>query len=80
MTCLAVVLCVLAAPRAITACDCVGLKPLSTDVQREAPVIFSGTVVEIVERTEHITTTFDGGAKTSVRPIERTVNFRVISG
>jgi hypothetical protein len=70
----------LGTPRAVQACDCVRLKPPSTDVRREAPVIFSGTVVEIVERNEHTTTTFDGGAKTSVRPLERRVVFRVTSG
>ena len=80
VTCLAAVSCVLGAPRALTACDCLRLKPLSTDVRREAPVIFSGTLVEIVERNEHVTTTFDGGATGSVKPIDRSVNFRIISG
>jgi hypothetical protein len=80
VTCLAAASCVLGAPRALTACDCLQLKPLSTDVRDEARVIFSGTVVEIVERNEHLTTTFDGGAKTSVQLLERSVNFRVIAG
>jgi hypothetical protein len=69
-----------ATPRVVQGCDCIGLKPLSTDIRREVPVIFSGTVVEIVERNEHITTTVDGGATTSVKPIERHVVFRVMSG
>ncbi len=71
---------ILGTPSAVQACDCVRPKPPSTDVRREAPVIFSGTVVEIVERNEHTTTTFGGGAKTSVRPLERRVVFRVTSG
>lgn len=81
LTCLtATTMFTLAAPSLVQACDCLRPKPLSTDVRREAPVIFSGTVIEIVERNEHTTTTFDGGARASVRPIERRVVFRVISG
>jgi hypothetical protein len=62
-----------------SACDCMRLKPLSDEVRREAAVIFAGKVVEIVERNEHTTTTYDGGAKTSVRPLERRVLFQVSS-
>jgi hypothetical protein len=65
------------ATRTASACDCIGLKPLSAEVQREAPVIFVGTVLEITERNEHISTTYAGGAKTTVRPIERRVTFQV---
>ena len=66
-----------AVPRPVAACDCVRLKPLSPDVRREAPVIFLGTVIGIIERTEHTTTTSARGAQSSVRPIDRRVVFRV---
>ena len=64
-------------PKSATACDCIRLKPLSAEVRSEAPVIFVGTVLEITERNEHISTTYAGGAKTTVRPIERRVTFQV---
>ena len=67
------------APVPADACDCVRLKPLSQAVRIEAPFIFSGTVVEIVERNEHTTRTYDGGAQSSVRPLDRQVVFRVES-
>jgi hypothetical protein len=60
-----------------SACDCVRLKPPSANVRTEAPVIFVGTVLEIVERNEHTSTTYSGGAKTSVRPLDRRVVFQV---
>ncbi len=68
------------APEPASACDCMRGKPLSADVRSEVPVIFAGTVVEITERNEHSTTTYDGGAKTSVRPLDRRVVFRVSEG
>jgi hypothetical protein len=77
---LALVLMALASAPAPSACECVRLEPLSPDVRREAPIIFSGTVVEIVERNEHTTTTSATSATTSVRPLERRVVFRVIAG
>ena len=59
------------------ACDCVRLKPVTSETRREAPFIFEGTVLEISERSEHtITTTRDGG-RSSVRPLDRTVLFQV---
>ena len=67
-------------PRTASACDCLRLKPLSAQVRSEVPVIFAGTVVEITERIEHSTTTYDGGAKTSVRPLHRRVVFQVSEG
>ena len=68
------------APEPAFACDCIRLKPLSVDVRSEVPVIFAGTVIEITERNEHSTTTYDGGAKTSVRPLDRRVVFQVSAG
>jgi hypothetical protein len=67
-------------PRTASACDCLRLKPLPAQVRSEVPVIFDGTVVEIIERNEHSTTTYDGGAKTSVRPLDRRVVFQVSEG
>lgn len=65
------------APSASVLCDCVRLKPPSRATRQEAPFIFRGTVVEIVERHEQTTRTYDGGAATSVRPLDRYVVFRV---
>jgi hypothetical protein len=62
------------------ACDCVRLGPLDADVGREAPVIFSGKALEIVERNEHTTRTYAGGAETRVRTLDRHVVFEVIAG
>jgi hypothetical protein len=67
-------------PRPASACDCIRLKRLSAEVRSEAPVIFAGTVLEIIERNEHTLTTYSGGAKTSVRPIDRRVVFQVSEG
>jgi hypothetical protein len=68
------------APPPADGCDCIRLNALSEDVRLETPFIFSGTVVEIVERNEHTTRTYDGGAQSSVRPLDRQVVFRVESG
>ena len=65
------------APEPVSACDCMRLNPLSADVRNEAPVIFVGTVLEITERNEHTLTTYSGGAKTSIRPLDRRVLFQV---
>jgi hypothetical protein len=75
LACLTVSL--LLAPAPASACDCVRLKPLSANIRHEAPVIFVGKVLEITERNEHISTTYDGGAKTTIRPIDRRVTFEV---
>jgi hypothetical protein len=63
-----------------SACDCIRLRPLSPAVRREAPVIFVGRVVEIVERSEHTTRTYDGGATGETRPLDRFVWFVVERG
>ena len=36
----------------LDACDCIRLQPLSEAVRKEAPFIFEGKVVEIVERAK----------------------------
>jgi hypothetical protein len=59
------------------ACDCRRLPEPSATLASEAPVIFAGRVVEIRERSERLVITRDGSAETSVRPLERTVVFRV---
>lgn len=69
-----------AVQQTVHGCECERPAPLSTEVRREAPFVFSGTVVEIVERQEHTTTTIPGGATTSVRPLDRSVVFRVAAG
>ena len=66
-------------PARLEACDCPGPPTLSPAVRNETPVIFSGRVVEIVERNEHTSTTSATGATTEVRPIERFVAFEVRS-
>jgi hypothetical protein len=74
---MATLVAVITRPVPAAVCDCVRLKPLSGTTRQEVPFIFSGTVVEIVERNEHTTRTYDGGASTSVRPLARFVVFRV---
>jgi hypothetical protein len=61
------------------ACDCITLPALSPAVRTETPVIFSGRVVEIVERDEHTRTTYSAGAKAEIRPIDRQIVFEVRS-
>jgi hypothetical protein len=58
-------------------CDCAMPKPLSDAVRSEAPFIFEGKVVEIVERSEHTTRTTSGGGSGEVRPLGRHVVFEV---
>jgi hypothetical protein len=62
------------------ACDCLRLRAPSTAMRTEAHFIFSGRVVEVVERNEHTTTIFERGATTSVRPLERRIVFEVAAG
>jgi len=59
------------------ACDCLRLPEPSPAVAREAAFVFAGRVVEIRERSEHLSITRDGSAETSVRPLERLVVFQV---
>jgi hypothetical protein len=64
-------------PAPADACDCLRLNEISPAIRREAPFVFEGTVVEIVERSEHTTTTTRDGGRSSVRPLERLVVFEV---
>ncbi len=67
-----------ASPRApVTACDCIALQPLSAAVRTEAPFIFEGTVVEIVERSLHTLRTRAGGGSSETTPMGREVVFEV---
>lgn len=59
------------------ACDCMRLPALSAAVRKEAPFIFEGKAVEIVERSLHTTRTTSGGASGEVKPMGREVIFAV---
>jgi hypothetical protein len=58
-------------------CDCRRLPEPSPAIATEARFVFAGRVVEIRERSEHVTITRDGAAETSVRPLERSVVLQV---
>jgi hypothetical protein len=64
-------------PADIQACDCLRLQPLSAAVRREAPFIFEGKVVEIVERNLQTLRTTSGGGSSETRPMGREVVFEV---
>ena len=76
---LALALFVLALPSAAPAgaCDCIRPQPLSAAVRKEAPYIFEGKVVEIVERSLHTLRTTSGGGSSETRPMGREVVFEV---
>jgi hypothetical protein len=59
------------------ACDCPPLKPPTSAVRTEAPMIFEGEVVEIVERSLHITRTTPKDSTGETRPLGREVVFQV---
>jgi hypothetical protein len=59
------------------ACDCIRLQPLSPAVRKEAPFIFEGKVVEIVERSLHTLRTRSGGGSSETKPMGREVVFEV---
>lgn len=60
------------------ACDCLRLPPLSAAVRKEAPFIFEGKVVEIVERSLHTLRTTSGGGSSETKPMGREVVFEVV--
>jgi hypothetical protein len=64
-------------PSPAGACDCIRLQPLSAAVRKEAPFIFEGKVVEIVERSVHTLRTTSGGGSSEVQPIGREIVFEV---
>ena len=70
---------VLALARPAVACDCVQLKPPSGGVRAEAPIIFEGQVVEILDRSLHITRTTPSDSTGETRPLGREVVFQVSS-
>ena len=72
-----VVVAVLGGARAAAACDCVALKPLSTAIRTEAPIIFEGQVVEILDRSLHIKRTTPSDSTGETRPLGREVIFQV---
>jgi hypothetical protein len=61
----------------VDACDCIRLQPLSAAVRKEAPFIFEGKVVEIVERSLHTLRTTSGGGSSENKPMGREVVFEV---
>jgi hypothetical protein len=66
-----------AADAQVTACDCIRLPPVSAAVRKEAPFIFEGKVVEIVERSLHTLRTTSGGGSSETTPMGREVVFEV---
>ena len=66
-----------AAHARIHACDCMRLQPLSAAVRKEAPFIFEGKVVEIVERTLMTSRTTSAGGSGESKPMGRKVVFEV---
>jgi hypothetical protein len=59
------------------ACDCIRLQPLTAAVRKEAPFIFEGKVIEIVERSLHTLRTTSGGGSSETAPMGREVTFEV---
>jgi len=61
----------------IDACDCSRPRPLSAAVRKEAPFIFEGKAVEIVERTLLTSRTTSGGGSGESKAMGREVVFEV---
>jgi len=59
------------------ACDCAPLKPPSAAIRTEAPYIFEGQVVEILDRSLHITRITPSDSTGETRPLGREVVFQV---
>jgi hypothetical protein len=72
---LALILVAVADP--VDACDCLRPQPLSAAVRKEAPFIFEGKVVEIVERSLHTLRRSSGGGSSETKPMGREVVFEV---
>ncbi len=68
---------VFAAAGLASACDCGALKPPTRSIRSEAPIIFEGQVVEILERSLHITRTTPSDSTGETRPLGREVIFQV---
>ncbi len=71
----AAALVVCAAPA--SACDCAALKAPTAAVRSEAPIIFEGEVVEILDRSLHVTRITPSGSTGETRPLGREVVFQV---
>jgi len=74
---LAFLLALLQTPGPAGACDCLRLQPLSAAVRKEAPFIFEGKAVEIVERALLTLRTTSGGGSSESTPLGREVMFEV---
>ena len=59
------------------ACDCAPLKAPSAAIRTEAPYIFEGQVVEIIDRSLHITRITPSDSTGETRPLGREVVFQV---
>jgi hypothetical protein len=68
---------VLVAEGSASACDCAPLKPPSAAIRTEAPYIFEGQVVEILDRSLHITRITPSDSTGETRPLGREVIFQV---
>ena len=77
MPVLALLMVLLPAGSPADACDCIRLEPLSAAVRQEAPFIFEGKAVEIVERSLHTLRTTSGGGSSETKPMGREVVFEV---
>jgi len=62
---------------AASACDCASLKAPSPAIRTEAPIIFEGQVVEILDRSLHITRITPSDSTGETRPLGREVVFQV---
>ena len=72
-----VVLLFLTADARIDACDCIRPQALSPAIRKEAPYIFEGKVIEIVERSLYTLRTTSGGGSSESQPMGREVVFEV---
>jgi hypothetical protein len=61
----------------IDACDCARLQPVSAAVRKEAPFIFEGKAVEIIERSLHTNRVTSGGGSSESKAMGREVVFEV---
>ena len=74
---LALVMLLLPAGSPADACDCIRLQPLTAAVRKEAPFIFEGKVIEMIERSLHTLRTTSGGGSSETKPMGREVVFEV---
>ena len=77
LSALALLMPLLAVDSPADGCDCIRLQPLSAAVRREAPFIFEGKAIEIVERSLHTLCSTSGGGSSEITPMGREVVFEV---